>query len=817
MEANLQSIFEGKKQYVVPLFQRRYEWGPRQLTKLWSDIVELEETRRTDPAATHFIGSLVLATSPAAGPVGVQQFLVVDGQQRLTTLTLLLAALRDHQSEHTGREHFDRLNSQYLVNVWDKGTPTKFLPTQADRDAYLAVIRAAPSAGGTDHVGAAYRYFRSVLSSVPADQVEGIENAVLAGLSLVSVTAQQGDNVHRIFESLNNTGLQLTQADLLKNYLFMRLGDSGDSVYQSVWLPLERLLSSDNIELLFWLDSVQRDERVKQSETYDKQQRRLDVMVETEQIELEVRRIAALGELLVLILEPDREKDPRVRVRLERLWTWGTKTAFPVMLQLLSRRADGTSTAEEVADALRILESYLVRRIVIGRATASLNRTLLQAVQAVVAADDVAAGLREFLSRGRKYYGTDREVREAVHAVPYYWQGRGLHKRLILEWLEESFGSKEPVDMKRLSIEHVMPQSLSDEWRADLSQWLSVEEIHAFHESKVHAIGNLTLTGYNSELSNDEFARKRVELARSGLRLNQLIGAHETWGPNEIERRASAIADAIIEIWPGPVEALVDDGSSEELWLTVAEILAEIPAGRWTSYGDVAIVAGTHPVPVGQRLARVPTANAHRVLTADGRVASGFRWIDPQRTDDPHDVLRAEGVLFGQDGRALEADRLRAIDLAELSGLSVPQLRPEQFERQLSSYQGPDIVDAVHRLIAHWETIGGEMDWGRASEVTAFFNAQGADGSVWPFALYPSGKVEVVFQYLESRPPFDDVLLRDELRERLNGAPGVDLLDRPRPGFSVEVLADAAAFDVIAESLTWFMTHLEREESDDDA
>ena len=164
VETNLQRLLEGTKQYRIPLYQRTYSWRQEQLERLWEDLVKLTEDRHQGgPSATHFIGSLVLAPSPNIGPAGLQEFLVVGGQQRLTALTILLAAIRDHRAETEGPTHLERINEQYLINKWEAGQPTKVLPTQADRAAYLACVNRTPLAGGADPVGSAYRYFRARL------------------------------------------------------------------------------------------------------------------------------------------------------------------------------------------------------------------------------------------------------------------------------------------------------------------------------------------------------------------------------------------------------------------------------------------------------------------------------------------------------------------------------------------------------------------------------------------------------------------------------------------------------------------------------
>lgn len=732
-ETNLAGVLEGKKQYQVPLYQRTYSWRKKQLDQLWNDVVELVEARRAEPGATHFIGSLVLATSPDFAVVGVAKLLVVDGQQRLTTLTLLLAALRDHLKATGDPERAEGINAQYLVNVYDKGKPTKVLPTQADRAAYLAVVHSSPDAGGSDTVGEAYNHFRSKIAAAddPDDphDLEEIENAVVRGLAIVVVTAEPGDNAHRIFESLNNTGLQLNQSDLLKNYLFMRLGEKADVVYDRVWLPLEKKLSAENLELLFWLDLVQTDERAKQSDTYVGQQTRLEKLKSSAEIEAEILRIAKLADVLATILEPSRESNSEIRRRLGRIKAWGSTTAYPVVMRLLDRRASGTATAEQVAQALTYLESYFVRRIVIGRATANLNRTLLQAVGAISGADQVDVALREYLSQGRKYFATDKQIRDAVGAVPFYWQGRGAQKKLILQWLEESYGFKEVVDPANLTIEHVLPQTLTDSVRETFAAALPEgADVTYEHERIVHTIGNLTLSGYNSELSNKGFDDKRAMLTESGLRMNKEIAAHDAWGTAEILARGAALAEKIVALWPGPDESVVDTTSDQPSAFRslIASIVAEIPAGRWTSYGEVALVAGNYPQPVAALIGSFPMPNAWRVLQGAGSISPGFRWHEPNRADDPRAFLESEGLRFDDAGHASADQFIDATELAALTGLDIDEsggawrasdgarglggtsnLKDEQFEffrsvRDLGQATGTVVTNWPKALRQHW-------------------------------------------------------------------------------------------------------------------
>lgn len=830
VETSLREILEGSKQYQVPLYQRTYSWMKPQLQRLWDDVDELADSRRAGrTSATHFIGSLVLAPTADIGPAGVSRYLVVDGQQRLTTLTLLLAAIRDHRSKTESTDHRDRINEQYLINRWHNGDHRlKVLPTQADRAQYLACIDSSALAGSADGIGEAYRFFSAQLvsSDDPDDpfDIEAIEEAVLYGLTLVSVTTSHDDNVHRIFESLNNTGLRLTQGDLIRNYLFMRLPTRGESVYQTAWKPLQDRLTNDQLELLFWLDIVQRDDTITQRDTYQGQVSRMDALEGEPAIEAEVTRFNRLSQLLQLILEPSREEDPEVRVRLQRLADWGTTTVYPLLLHLLDRRSRGIATNDEIAGAMLVIESYLVRRVLIGRATANLNRILLRAVPEISDKQPADSALRKYLSTGRKFFATDEQVRASARTTAFYYSGRSPQRKLILSWLEDTYGSKEPVDPGQCTIEHILPQTLTPSWRTMLRSDLSPEEnFNEVYESLLHTIGNLTLTGHNSSLGNKPFHTKAAAFRNSGFQMNMEVAESQEWNRGAILRRGERLADRAIDYWPGPDPDAVSEDAPEQ-WGLLNKVLAEIPAGCWTTYGALAQVIGSHPVPVGQRLAEGSAPNGWRVLQIDGHTSPGFRWSDPDRTDSQREALEAAGVRFDTEGRADPSQQLSADDLATLAGLDVsngdglPQgsdsQRRDRFMTQLNQNQNSAVARATTDLLDHWVQQGGTLAFGAAEETSCFLLAPYDARSIWPFAIYPSGKCEVVFQHLKSREPFDDVETREQFRLRLNEASGVDLAEGKiglRPGFNLRVLVDPSSLERVQAALDWFLQEVARE------
>jgi alkylated DNA nucleotide flippase Atl1 len=274
--------------------------------------------------------------------------------------------------------------------------------------------------------------------------------------------------------------------------------------------------------------------------------------------------------------------------------------------------------------------------------------------------------VRNQLSTGRKYWASDEEVRQAARTRTFYHYGRSIQRRLVLERLEESFENLELGDLAALplTVEHIMPQTMSPEWIKMLAD--SGEQPQEAHQELVHTLGNLTLTAYNPELSNDPFERKQQIFANSHLSLNFNLPNSAVWTRTEIEARAEELASRAILIWPGPVPGLTSGDESFD-WSRVHAAIAVIPDGRWTSYRDLAIVGGTAAQPVGNHIANHPNlVKAYRVLTAGGEISEGFHWTDPGDTRDPVEILKSEGVAFLPSGRADPASMIAAEELVNL-------------------------------------------------------------------------------------------------------------------------------------------------------
>ncbi|MGA5293000.1 GmrSD restriction endonuclease domain-containing protein [Streptomyces koyangensis] len=855
-ESHFADLVQGRaQQFQVPLYQRTYSWTEKQLAQLWGDILDQAELVDTDVAAsTHFLGSVVLAPSPQ-NEATFPRWLVVDGQQRLTTLSLALAAIRDHLAG-TQPEEAERVDEEYLINKRKKGRDHfRLLPTQADRPQYSAHVRGVPpeQAPG-DRIAGAYSFFRRKLAELvdtdaPAAprEVLRIEQAITSRLTLVTVTAERGDNVHRIFESLNNTGLKLSQADLLRNYLFMRLPTRGELVYESHWLPLQSSLSNDELEQLMWLQLVlDGDDRVRRQDLYTAQQQRFERGLTNgspaeADIEAYIKELHRRGAHFRRVIRPEEEPDPLLRDHLKRLRDWQAVVTYPALMVVLDQYDRGDADAAEAARAMSYIESFLVRRTICRVPTNNLNRIFQSVPAQLPQAEGVADGLHQLLSAENRFWPDDEELREKVRTAPFYQYGRPNQRKLVLQRLEESYDHPEPVDFAsaRLTIEHVMPQSPGDEWLRMLDDDAEGESAEELHIRLQHTLGNLTLTGVNSELSNHPFDRKQGLLDNSHLEMNRRIAATERWGANEILARGDDLADRAIHMWPAPLRGMGRAERSRD-WRLAHQVLAALPHGTWTSYGDLAAFIGSGAQAVGAHLANTEgVANAYRVLNADGRIADGFRWAG-QDGGDVRARLSSDGLHFTATGAADPAQRLSVDDLSQLldkaEGRPVEEASPTEpeqdgeetraarFLRQLAADDSPATVSAVRELLTGWEKLGGWIGYGAGEVTTSAFLMLGRAGApgqgIWPLTLYPGGgrggTAEVVFAHLANREPFTDRTRRAELLNQLNALEGVAIPEGKlelRPSFRLSVLEDNANRERLYATLTWFRNHWEQRDA----
>lgn len=535
-ETKLQDIIEGTKQYVIPLFQRTYSWTSKEWEVLWKDLVELCEMENP---RTHFIGSIVNMPTVSV-PEGVAKYLLIDGQQRLTTIFILLTLLRNKATENQNTRFADEINNTLLVNQYKDGIDHyKLMPTQVDRTTYQNLIDGITNEE-ENQITRAYTYFDKKLKQVELEP-EKLKKVITSYFSVVSIVLDADDNPYLVFESLNAKGRPLTQADLIRNYFFMRIHISKQQeVYMNYWLPMQTALNEDLTE--FIRHYLMKDGNIiKQGDVYYALKDNVSTTNAVDYL-IELKKYSVYYQRLKY---PDFEKESELEKMFRRLNRIEVTTAYPLLLNFYSNYADAKIDKIGFVTILKTLENYLIRRFVCNIATNQLNKifpTVYPLIQSMYSGN-IIEGFKTILQG--KGYPKDNEFFLRFRETKFYGGGdRVVKTKLILETIESSFNHKEPVPFENLTVEHVMPQTLSEWWQEHLG-----EDWDETHELYLHTIGNLTLTAYNTELSNGDFHTKKRTLNESHIGLNKYFAEIPQWTRAEIETRSEALAKKALEIW----------------------------------------------------------------------------------------------------------------------------------------------------------------------------------------------------------------------------------------------------------------------------
>lgn len=536
-ETKLQDIIEGTKQYVVPLFQRTYSWTNKEWNILWKDLVELCETENP---RTHFIGSIVNMPTVSV-PEGVAKYLLIDGQQRLTTIFIILTLLRNKAREIQNQEFAEEINNTLLVNPYKKENDYfKLMPTQVDRDCFKNYILGKENTV-ENQLTKAYDFFDKKLRQIPLD-FEKLKKIITSYFSVVSIVLDPDDNPYLVFESLNAKGRPLTQADLIRNYFFMRIHvDNQESVYQEFWSPMQSNLRDKMTEFIRHF-LMRNGSIVKQTDVYYS----LKEVVGNGDVINYISEMYSYSIYYQRLIHPEFEPDTILQKYFRRLNRIEVTTAYPLLLSVYNLYESGNLTKENFVEILKVIENYMIRRFVCGIPTNQLNKifpTIYPTVKDKTG-DDVVEGVKNIIQS--KGYPKDNEFILRLKETKLYGAGdRQIKTKLILESIEESYNHKEEVSFDDLTIEHVMPQTLSEWWQEHIG-----ENWEDTHDLYLHTLGNLSLTAYNTELSNDDFPIKQETLRESHLEINKYFEEKFSWKKTDIETRAEYLVDKVLTIWP---------------------------------------------------------------------------------------------------------------------------------------------------------------------------------------------------------------------------------------------------------------------------
>jgi uncharacterized protein with ParB-like and HNH nuclease domain len=537
-ETSFQPIIEGTKQYVIPLFQRSYSWTNKEWQILWEDLTYLCEN---EEPKTHFIGSIV--TMPTISvPEGVSKFLLIDGQQRLTTIFILLSLIRDMAESSNDKKLAEKINQTMLVNPFETDWDYfKLLPTQIDRKAFHNLIKKL-SLEDKGQIYKCYNFFVTKFKKLESPDLFALSKVINSRLSVVSIVLSSDDNPHLVFESLNAKGRPLTQADLIRNYFFMRIHvDEQESRYSELWKPMQSALEDSLTEFIrHYL--MREGNIVKKSDVYFI----LKDKVDKKNAIIELKKLLTFSEYYEKLINPTKESNDKIRSSLQELNRLEVTTAYPFLLNCYHEYSQGQITLEEFTSLLSILQHFVIRRFICNIPTNALNKifpNLFKQAKLRNSRDLIKGVCVELQS---KNYPRDEEFKNRLIESRLYGAGDRRQKtKLILEKIENTFNHKEKVDFKDLQVEHIMPQTHTKWWRDHLG-----EEWKNDHEVILHTLGNLTLTAYNPELSNSSFPDKRKQLSDSHLELNKYFNHCDEWKRADIEQRGKVLADLALSVWP---------------------------------------------------------------------------------------------------------------------------------------------------------------------------------------------------------------------------------------------------------------------------
>lgn len=550
-KGNIYAILNGNKQFLIPVYQRRYSWETEQCSRLWNDIVEMQKMNKVG----HFVGSIVNIAEKAM-PTGVQKYMIIDGQQRITTLSLLLIALRDYGESHPEDITINsrRIDNMLLKNEYEDGDERyKLLLTETDRDLFISLVEKKPiSASGLSRVLSNYNFLAGKIADMelqPKDVYEAIGK-----LQIVNITLDRNvDDAQAIFESLNSTGKELSESDLIRNYVLMGLEPSEQRyVYEHMWHPMELLFDYEKQD--FVMDRFFRDYLTMKMARIPKIDRVYETF-KTYHLNCEFATIRDLcSDLLTYAtyytnMVFQRSDNVVLKSLYSDISDLRMEVAFPFLLRIHNDCTEDTITEEDLVEIIKICISYVFRRSICDIPTNSLNKTFAT-LRNAIKTDDYMNSIKAFfvLRDDYKEFPDDDKFGKAFMTRDIY---NMRSRNFILSHLE-NHGNKAPIIIENYTIEHIMPQNsnLRDEWKTMLGvNWKEVQKTY------LHTIGNLTLTAYNSEMSDNPFMVKMdIEggFKESALRLNAYLVKLAEWNEEHIKERAKILAEKAKQIWKYP-------------------------------------------------------------------------------------------------------------------------------------------------------------------------------------------------------------------------------------------------------------------------
>ena len=566
MKANQQRIWRLFNQqgieFIIPIYQRNYDWKEEQCIQLLNDILELGKSDQND---SHFIGSIVYISDNFF--LDENKYVIIDGQQRITTLTLLLIALYKSYKKSGNTAIAEEIYEDYIINKRSTDPSKLKLKATADNSQDMnALLYERPISNEFSRIKNNYNFFEREIN-------EENRNIIWDGfkkLYFVEISLERGkDNPQKIFESLNSTGLDLSQGDLIRNYILMGLQpEQQNLLYKKFWEPIEQNTTLNNQSHIsnFIRDylTLKTGEIPRKDKVYNVF-KRYHHIGNVEDLEKMLSEIYRFSEIYKFFLDPNLIKEDEIKQALTYLNYIEVNVAYPFLLQLFDDFNKNIINKETFLSILKFILTYVTRRFILDLPTNALNKVFMVLPKQIDYENYEESLYKYILTRpGKSRMPTDLEIQNGLAQKDLY----NSHSRMLKYILEniENYNNKEKVriiDEGQITIEHIFPQNPDVSWRSDINE----EDYSEFSTKYLHTLGNLTLSGNNGKLGNKSFIEKRDMNKNGGeqgykysrLWINRDLKEFSIWDIANYKKRAEQLSERFLKIWNLPkIENIID-------------------------------------------------------------------------------------------------------------------------------------------------------------------------------------------------------------------------------------------------------------------
>lgn len=569
-------LSSNKTQFVIPVYQRNYDWSTSQCKQLLDDILEVGTSKKMN---AHFIGSIVYIHDDVYTSSRIKELTIIDGQQRLTTLTLIYLALYRLAIVMKDEALFNEISETYLINKFaPEEEKLKLRPTENNDRAIKYLLRSDINEEFADFskVIDNFNYFNGRITEENFEYVlHGLSKLMFVEISL----DREKDDPQRIFESLNSTGLELSQADLIRNYILMGLNRRDQNkIYRDYWEIIENLAKDESLNTSKVSDFIRDYLTLVNNKIPNKNKVYLEFKLKfpttnLEGLEKNLSPIKSLVKYYNKLLNPKNEIDKDIRLQLEYINRLEINVAYPFLMKVYEDYSENIIDKTTFINVLEFIQSFTWRRFIVGLPTNALNKIFMTLYEKIDK-DNYLISLQKWLLQrpGSQRYPKNKEVIESLKLKDVY-NIKSKNRTYLLERLE-NFENKEPVIIDGntdITIEHIFPQNPEPKWKVDLG----TDEYNLIKETYLNTIGNLTLSGNNGKLGNKSFVYKR-DLEKAGYKdsrlwLNKHLSILDKWDITEIEKRFDLLAERFLKIWIIPTIEIDTKDENNEVNIFEAE------------------------------------------------------------------------------------------------------------------------------------------------------------------------------------------------------------------------------------------------------